>query len=95
MAIVIEQEKRQINWFAFAVVGIIVIIIGAAVYYSFFINPEVAEIVVPNQLKILPQIVKIKLDFNEFNNDPAIKRLKPYISPITTGQTYKANPFSH
>ena len=39
MAIVIEEEKRIINWFAVLVVMAIFAIIGVAAYYLFFINP--------------------------------------------------------
>ena len=43
MAIIIEEEKRKINWFAVALIFSLVIMIGAAIYYLFFASTPLVE----------------------------------------------------
>jgi len=94
MAIVIEEEKREINWYALIVVVVIIAVIGAAVYFLFFVKPELAEIVVPNRLKELPEIVKIELNPNDIFENPFVKNnLNKYVESVISEGAYNSNPF--
>lgn len=94
MAIVIEEEKREINWYALIIAAVVIAVIGATVYFLFFIKPELAEVVVPNRLKELPEIVKIKLNQADvFENSFVKNNLNEYIKPIISEGAYNSNPF--
>ena len=82
MAIVIEEEKRIINWFAVLVVMAIFAIIGVAAYYLFFINPSSINVVVPSNLGKMKETIKIKFNPGEVLDSPALKDLKIYVTPI-------------
>lgn len=94
MAIVIEEEKREINWYALIIAVVVIAVIGATVYFLFFIKPELAEIVVPNRLKELPEIVKIKLNQADvFENSFVKNNLNKYVEQIISEGAYNSNPF--
>ena len=94
MAIVIEEEKREINWYALIIAVVVIAVIGATVYFLFFIKPELAEVVVPNRLKELPEIVKIKLNQADvFENSFVKNNLNKYVEPIISEGAYNSNPF--
>ncbi|MEK7636058.1 MAG: hypothetical protein AAB405_03140 [Patescibacteria group bacterium] len=94
MAIVIEEEKREINWYALIVAVVVIAIIGTAVYFLFFVKPELAEVVVPSRLKELSEIVKIKLNPADVFENPFVKNnLNKYVEPIISEGAYNSNPF--
>jgi len=94
MAIVIEEEKREINWYALIMAAVIIAIIGATAYFLFFIKPELAEVVVPSRLKELPEIVKIELNPNDVFENPFVKNnLNNYVEPVISEGAYNPNPF--
>lgn len=93
MAIVIEEEKKQINWFALAMFTAIVVILGAAIYYLFFINPAFIEVVLTDSLKTLKEITKIEFNISEIANSPVLKNLKPYVDQVIPEPAYNPNPF--
>ena len=94
MAIIIEEEKREINWYALIVAVVIIAIISMSVYFLFFIKPELAEVVVPSRLKELPEIVKIELNPNDVFENPFVKNnLNNYVEPVISEGAYNANPF--
>ena len=94
MAIIIEEEKREINWYALIVAVVIIAIISMSVYFLFFIKPELAEVVVPSRLKELPEIVKIELNPNDVFENPFVKNnLNNYVEPVISEGAYNPNPF--
>lgn len=93
MAIAIEEEKKQINWFALAMFTAIVVILGAAIYYLFFINPAFIEVVLTDSLKTLKEITKIEFNISEIANSPVLKNLKPYVDQVIPEPAYNPNPF--
>lgn len=95
MAIIIEEEKKEINWYALVVVVVIVAIIGIAAYFLFFVKPELAEVVIPSHLKELPEIVKIKLNPADIFENPFVKNnLNKYVEPVIPEGAYNPNPFN-
>jgi len=93
MAIIIEEEKRKINWFAFGVVIIIIAVLSAAIYYLFFASTPFAEKVAPPQLQSISELSSIKLQPEAIVNNPYFQILKPYVNPIQIGPIGKTNPF--
>lgn len=94
MAIVIQEEKRKINWFALGVVVLIAAIIFGAIYYLFFIKPSLIEKAVSPQLQSVKDLSEIKLDTDAIFNNPKFQILKQYVNPVEIGQAGKSNPFS-
>ncbi len=95
MAIIIEEEKRKINWFAVALILSLVIIIGAAIYYLFFASIPLVEKVVPPRLQSLQELSSIKLQPETIISDSRFQILKQYVNPIEiqTNSIGKTNPF--
>lgn len=77
MAIIVEQEKKPINWINLIVVVVFVVLIFALVYYVFFKNPEFVETIIPAKLETISSLKEIKVDPN-----PVLGILKKYF--ITT-----------
>lgn len=92
MAIIFE-EKRKINLFALGIIGAVILVVLAAVYYFFLVNPAVVEVIVPSNLKNLKETVNIKFDLTEISENPLVKNLKPYDFPLTAEPTFNPNPF--
>ena len=95
MAIIIEEEKRKINWFAAALILLLVTIIGAAIYYLFFASIPLIERVTSPRLQSLQELSSIKLEPEAIINDPRFQILKQYVNPIEiqTNSIGKTNPF--
>lgn len=93
MAIVIEQEKRRMNWFVIGVIAVIVLILALAVYYLFFISPIFIEVVLPLPLKELESISRITLNPAEIFNQSVLKNLQLYVQPIIPEPALNPNPF--
>ncbi|MEK7549250.1 MAG: hypothetical protein AAB496_02050 [Patescibacteria group bacterium] len=96
MAITFEEEKKKINWFALAIIIIIVATSVTAVYYLFFVNPPLIEIVIPFPLKSLEQMSQIKINPMEVFDNPILKNLSQYVEPIIvlpSESILNSNPF--
>ena len=96
MAIIIEEQKRKINWFALALILSLVIIIGAAIYYLFFASPPLVEKVAPPRLQSIQELSLIKLEPEALISSPYFQILKQYVNPIEIqiDSIGKANPFA-
>ncbi len=93
MAIVIEEEKRRINWFTLAVIILIVATIVATIYYLFFASVPLIEKVAPPRLQSLKEISSLKLQPEDVLNNQTFQILRQYINPIEVGPSGKTNPF--
>lgn len=93
MAIIIEEEKRKINWFALAVIILIIATIIVATYYLFFAPTPLIERVVPAPLQSLQELSNIRLQPETIVNNPKFQILKRYVNPIEIGSVGKSNPF--
>jgi len=95
MAIIIEGEKRKINWLALATIVLIVAVLGTAIYYLFFAATPLAEKIAPVPLRSIQELSLIKLEPETIINNPAFQVLKQYVNPIEieSGAVGKANPF--
>ncbi len=93
MAIIVEQEKKPINWFNIAIVTVFVVVLFLLMYFVFFKKPELVEIVVPAKLQNLSQISQAQLD-----PTPVVNELNQYFSngasqPISIPTPGRSNPF--
>ncbi len=95
MAIVIEEEKKPVNWFAMIIVFIILGIIGSGSYILFFKKPELIEVVAPSQLQEIDRISALTFDPASVIDSPAFKSLRQYASEILQVQIPgRDNPFA-
>jgi hypothetical protein len=95
MAIFIEEEnKGGSKWFGFGLLIIILAIIGVAVYYLFFVQPQLVGTVVPVKLQAISDIKQIS-QFNptEVLNSPFFASLKQIVPPPTIPPAGNASPF--
>ncbi|MEK9154851.1 MAG: hypothetical protein AAB596_02180 [Patescibacteria group bacterium] len=93
MAILIEEEKRNINWFAILIVLIILGLISTAVIYMFFISPESIEVLVPDNLKNIQDLSETKFDPAEIFKNPAFSKLKLQTPLVVPEPAFNQNPF--
>ena len=96
MAIVIEEQKKNVNWFALAVVVLLVVVVGLAAYYLFFAPTPLVEKVAPPRLQSIQELSLIKLQPESVISNPNFQILKQYVNPIEiqTDSIGKVNPFS-
>ena len=96
MAIFIEEEKKGSGrWFGFGVLFVTLLIVGVAVYYLFFVQPQLFNIVVPIKLQSIDELTKIAT-FNPQTvlNSDFYKSLKQVIPPPSPPPAGNATPFN-
>ncbi len=93
MAILIEEEKRPVNWLAILMAIFIMAVLGAGTYYLFFAPTPAIEIILPATLQSANQITNIAADPATVLTSEAFKSLKVYGREPSVGQTGRANPF--
>lgn len=69
MAIIVEQEKKPINWFNIIVIAVVVAILFAVVYFIFFSQPQLIDVVVPGNLDNIKQLSQVQVDPTPVVND--------------------------
>lgn len=93
MAILMEEEKIKIDWFILAIIIAIIVILGSAIYYIFFINPSTIEVIIPSRLKLLQETEQLtKFNPDEVLNNSALKN-EPQVKPIIPEPASNPNPF--
>jgi hypothetical protein len=93
MAIVLEEEKKPINWLAVLTVIVIVAFLFTGSYFLFFKKPELIEVVAPKSLEDLNKISQLSFNPETVLNTPTFKLLKQYATPITPPTPGRSNPF--
>lgn len=95
MAIVLEKEKKNIDWnFIFGVMAVVGIV-GSAVGYLFFVNPETVQQLTTPEQKTLNEFSQIRFQPEEILNSAAFQNLRtlaPMVAPAE-GDIGKTNPF--
>lgn len=94
MAIVVEQEKKKINWFAVLLTIFLIAVVGGAIYYFFFVAPPLLEKIAPLPLQSLRDLSYAELNPETILNSPDFQILRQYVNPIEIGPVGKINPFS-
>lgn len=92
MAIVIQDEqKKNGGWFGFGILFLILIVIGIAVYYLFFIQPNLIDTTISSsQLKAIDSLKSLNFDSTSVVQE-FVKKTKQFVpipsSPHTQGNT--------
>ncbi len=96
MAIIVEQEKRRINWFGIAVAAAVVGILVIAIYFLFLSPAPLIERVTPSGgLATIKTVSHIQFDPNKVLAHPVYKILR-VVSPPTDTESApppRPNPF--
>ena len=94
MAIIVEQERKKINWFAVLLIIFLVAVIGGVIYYFFFVAPPLLDKIVPLPLRSLRDLSSAELHPETILNSPSFQILRQYVNPIEVGAVGKLNPFA-
>lgn len=95
MAIVLEGEKKNIDWGFILGTLFIVGIIGSAIVYLFFVSPETVQQLTTPQQQRLSEFSKTKFNPQEILGNPLFQNLKTAAPAIVSseGEVGKTNPF--
>ncbi len=94
MAIVIEEEKRNGGrWFSFGIALLALAILGVAIYYLFFVKPELISSVVPVKLRSIDELAKLNFDPQELISSNFFRSARQLVPPPTLMPTGNSSPF--
>lgn len=95
MAILVEEEKKPVNWFSLVVAVLFVLIVFVGGYYVFFRKPELIEVVIPQSLDQVNKLSKVSIN-TEKVFDSVFFKLPPkqYGFDLTSEVPGKSNPFT-
>ncbi|KKS82682.1 MAG: hypothetical protein UV58_C0007G0033 [Candidatus Wolfebacteria bacterium GW2011_GWC1_43_10] len=94
MAIVIEEEKEKGGrWFGFGVIFIILAILGVAVYYLFFVKPDLIGAVVPIKFRSIDELARLQFDPQEVVSSEFFRSSRQFVPPPTIIPAGNASPF--
>lgn len=94
MAILVEEEKKSVNWVGILTALVIVGILFAGGYYVFFKDPGVIEgITAPKELQNITQLSKTNIDPNKIIQSAEFKNLRDLADPLNLPSAGRANPF--
>ncbi len=94
MAIIVEQEKKPVNWLNLTVVIVFVVLIFALAYFVFFKKPELIDVVLPGNLNKINTLSQVQVD-----PGPVVNTLQKYFttnygSSLTIPTPGRTNPFT-
>lgn len=95
MAIVLENEKKKIDWNFILSLMAVAGIIGSAIVYLFFVNPETVQQLTTPEQKTIDEFSKLRFRPEEILNSTAFQGLRtvvPMIAP-SEAEIGKLNPF--
>lgn len=93
MAILIQQKKNGINWFAISITTFAVAFVVFGIYYLFFAPTPGIEIVVPSTLDTASRITSLEVDPSAVLNSRQFRLLRVYTGLPSVGQVGRSNPF--
>jgi hypothetical protein len=94
MSIIVEEERKKVNWFSLFAVIVIAGVLFAGVYFLLFQKPELIEIVLPSELQGISSISRLSFDPEGIMDSAAFKSLRRYGSNVQSTQTPgRENPF--
>lgn len=93
MALIIEQNKRRVNWFGIFVFIFLLGVIFGGGYFLFFGPTPVIEILAPVQLDSADKISRVTLDAGKIIEDPVLKTFREYGTAPGVGNLGRSNPF--
>jgi hypothetical protein len=94
MAILLQEEKKPVNWIGMLTALFIVVAIFVLAYFLFFKKPEIIDQVTPKNLENINQLSKVRFNPDAVIGSPSFQSLEKYAAPVTPRETPgKANPF--
>ena len=95
MAIVIEEEKKKVNWLGLSVTALVVVVIGTTIYYLFLSPVPLIEKVLPQRLQSIKTISSTDFRPDAVINHPNYKVLRQYVNPVDVpaASQPRSNPF--
>jgi flagellar basal body-associated protein FliL len=93
MAIVVEEEKKPVNWVAILTTIIIIVVVFIGAYFLFFKKPELIEVVAPGNLQGVSQISRVSFDPESVLGAPTFKLLRQYGTAPDPPNPGRNNPF--
>ncbi len=94
MAIIVEEERKKINWFSLFAIVVVIGVLFAGVYFLLFQKPELIDVVLPSELQGISNISRLSFDPEGVMNSSAFKSLRRYGGNVQSTQTPgRANPF--
>jgi hypothetical protein len=94
MAIVIEQEKKKVNWITILSLAVFLFAIFFGGYYLFFKQPELIDVVAPAELERLRAISEVRFDPRDVVDSPSFQALRDFSGTLPALRPGKANPFA-
>ncbi|MCL4400325.1 hypothetical protein M1506_03570 [Patescibacteria group bacterium] len=93
MAIIVQEEKKPVNWLNLIVVVVFVVLIFAVAYFIFFNKPEFIDVVLPGNLKDINTLSQVQI-----NPGPVVDELQKYFTTnynpsLVPPAPGRANPF--
>lgn len=93
MALIIEQNKRGVNWFGIFVFFFLLTVIFGGGYFLFFGPTPAIEIIAPVQLDSADKISQVKLDAETIMENPVLNTFREYGTAPGVGSLGRSNPF--
>jgi hypothetical protein len=96
MAIVIQEEKNNKGgWFGFGLILLILLVVGVAAYYLFFVKPDLIGSVVPasQQLDAINSLQSLQFDSTKVVNEFTQNKKQFIPVPTTPSATGNQRPF--
>ncbi len=93
MAVIIDEEKKPVNWLMLGIVIAVVVIVFVGGYYLFFKKPELIETVAPQELDRLNSLSQVSFDPAGVLNSSVFKALRQYTTPPVLPTAGRDNPF--
>lgn len=102
MAILVEEEKKPVNWITILTLAVVIVGLFGGGYYLFFKQPEKIEVVLPGTFKEISTISSSTKNFDPTSVlDPASQEreakvfalLQNFASALVLPATGKNNPF--
>lgn len=93
MAIVLKEQKKRVNWFAFLVFVFFLTIIFGGAYLLFFTPLPGIETLVPTTLRSATELSQVDFDPAEVISNPTLNTLRQYGNLPNVGNLGRDNPF--
>lgn len=90
MAIVLEKEKKSVNWKMLAGIIVFVGVVGGLAYL-FLSQPQLVDIVAPVEVRQTAELSKIRFDTDAIERK--VNELRQQVGPQTVGNLGRSNPF--
>ncbi len=93
MAIVIQEEKTSGGWFGFSVLMLVLIVIGIALYYLFFVQPELLTTGTAKNFETIEEFSQMNFDPKQVIESDFFKSQKQFMPSTPVSNPGNPRPF--